>query len=72
MEKKSKQNLAEMERQQFVPLDMKGCICHFVKWQIHVPSHIERDDLSTITIVNAIVKTYLGGVCSTGICDFSL
>ena len=18
-----------------VPLDMKGCICHFVKWQIH-------------------------------------
>ena len=21
--------------QQIVPLDMKGCICHFVKWQIH-------------------------------------
>ena len=20
---------------QFVPLDMKGCICHFTKWQIH-------------------------------------
>ena len=19
----------------FVPLDMKGCICHFAKWQIH-------------------------------------
>ena len=22
-------------RQHFVPLDMKWCICHFVKWQIH-------------------------------------
>ena len=22
------------QRQQIVPLDMKGCICHFVKWQI--------------------------------------
>ena len=20
---------------QLVPLDMEGCICHFVKWQIH-------------------------------------
>ena len=19
----------------FVPLDMKGCVCHFTKWQIH-------------------------------------
>ena len=22
-------------RRQTVPLDMKGCICHFTKWQIH-------------------------------------
>ena len=21
--------------QLLVPLDMKGCICHFVKWQMH-------------------------------------
>ena len=22
--------------QSIVPLDMKGCICHFTKWQIHL------------------------------------
>ena len=27
--------LSNTEYQYFVPLNMKGCICHFTKWQIH-------------------------------------
>ena len=29
---------------QVVPLDMKGCICHFAKWQIHPPISKVADD----------------------------
>ena len=38
-------------KQQIAPLDMKGCICHFKKWQIHFHIQGEFCCLKNITIV---------------------
>ena len=32
---KHKIKMSGLGEGQYVPLDMKGCICHFLKWQIH-------------------------------------
>ena len=42
---------------QVVHLDMKGCICHFVKWQIH--PFISKGTISTDVLTNThIIQTY--------------
>ena len=41
-----------------VPLDMKGCMCHFAKWQMH--PFISK---GTTCIIGSWVKWPLRGVC---------
>ena len=36
-----------------IPLDMKGCICHFVAY---TPFHIQRDELCWMTVHTYIYK----------------
>ena len=36
-----------------VPLDMKGCICHFTKWQIH---HFISKGTAIILLVDILVE----------------
>ena len=34
-----------------VPLDMKGFICDFEKWQIYTAFHIQRDDMLSMNVM---------------------
>ena len=54
-------NALQINSKNIVPLDMKGCICHFVKWQIHpfiskeIKYLADAGRIMSVTLVSSLV-----------------
>ena len=51
----------------FVPLDMKGCICHFTKWRIHpfISKGTTSSDNFICLLISNLISSSLGNGCIT-------